>query len=239
MNVVSRCLNASAVVCALAAASPGLVLAQTSGPPPTAAPTERAQRDADKVFRMILQHADTPRRTARDDKTAAPAGAPRAPAEGRTAARTASPPPAVPTEAPAAVAAEPTARSLAPAPAPAPAAPLAASEAIELATPVAPVAALPLVGSLAPAPAAPLAAPPQLELVSRVEPEFPGRVLRSVGAGKVVVHFDVQPDGTVARAEVVRSPHRGLNAAAEAAVLAWRFKPTGKTLPGQVEMSFE
>jgi protein TonB len=237
MNAVSRCLNVRAVVCGLAAALPSLILAQTSGAPPTAAPTERAQRDADKVFRMILQHADTRRRIPRDDKTAAPAAAPRAPAEGRTAARTASPPSAAPTEAPAAVPPEPSARALAPAPAPA--APLATPEAIELATPVAPVAELPPVGSLAPTPVPPLAVRPQLELVSRVEPEFPGRVLRSVGAGTVVVNFDVQPDGTVARAEVVRSPHRGLNAAAEAAVLAWRFKPTGKTLPGQVEMSFE
>jgi TonB family protein len=50
---------------------------------------------------------------------------------------------------------------------------------------------------------------------------------------------EVRPDGTVASSEVVRSSHRGLNAAAEAAVLAWRFKPTGQTLPGQVELRFE
>jgi TonB family protein len=92
------------------------------------------------------------------------------------------------------------------------------------------------VASLVPVPAA---KPPKLELVASVEPEFPSRLVRSLGNGKVLVNFDVRPDGTVARAEVVRSTHRGLNAAAEAAVMAWRFKPTGQTLPGQVELGFE
>jgi hypothetical protein len=63
-----------------AAASP----AQT--PPPAAAPTERAQRDADKVFQMILQHADKPRRGARDEAQAATAPAPALPAAARIVA---------------------------------------------------------------------------------------------------------------------------------------------------------
>jgi TonB family protein len=231
MNALARCFSARAILYALAIASPSLIHAQTSGAAPTVAPTERAQRDADKVFRMILQHADTPRRAPRDDKTVAPA------ATTRAATRTTAPLPAAPSEAPATAPTEPPARVLAPAPAPAPApaVPLLESEQIELAaapTTLAPVA------SLAPTPV-PRSVPPRLELVLRVEPEFPARVLRSVGSGKVVVHFDVRPDGTVARAEVAHSPHRGLNAAAEAAVLAWRFKPTGQTLPGQVEMNFE
>jgi TonB family protein len=79
----------------------------------------------------------------------------------------------------------------------------------------------------------------KLELVSSVEPEFPARLVRSLGAGSVVVNFDVRPDGTVARAEVSRSSHRGLNEAALAAVAAWRFKPISETMPGVVELKFE
>jgi TonB family protein len=79
----------------------------------------------------------------------------------------------------------------------------------------------------------------KLELVSSVEPQFPSRLIQSLRSGSVVVNFDVRPDGTVARTEVVRSSHRGLNAAAEAAVAAWRFKPLSQTVPGVVELKFD
>jgi len=81
--------------------------------------------------------------------------------------------------------------------------------------------------------------PATLQLLSSVEPDFPQRILRAVGAGSVVVEFDVAPDGSVTRTAIVRSPHRGLNAAAQAAVSAWRFRPPGTTLPGVVELKFE
>ncbi len=247
MRAVSRCFNARTIVCALAVSAPSLMLAQTPAAPLPVTPTERAQRDADKVFRMILQHADTPRRAAREDKTARPAAAPRARADARDTTRAAAPVPSPSADAPATTAAEPPGRLLAPvavlpappAALPAPAAALPASAPIEPAVPADTVAAPPPVAHLSPTPVTEPAMPPRLELVSRVEPEFPWRVLRMVGSGKVLVNFDVRPDGTVGRAEVVSSPHRGLNAAAEAAVLAWRFKPTGQTLLGQVEMRFE
>ncbi len=79
----------------------------------------------------------------------------------------------------------------------------------------------------------------KLELVSSVEPDFPARLMRQLGKGSVVVNFEVRPDGTVARTEVVSSPHSGLNAAAQAAVAAWRFKPISETMPGVVELTFE
>jgi TonB family protein len=60
-----------------------------------------------------------------------------------------------------------------------------------------------------------------------------------LGRGSVVVNFDVRPDGSVARAEVASSSHRGLNEAALSAVAAWRFKPISETLPGVVELKFE
>ena len=52
----------------------GSASAQSAPAAAASAPSDRAQRDADKVFRMILMHADKPRRAAtRDDKVAAPA----------------------------------------------------------------------------------------------------------------------------------------------------------------------
>jgi TonB family protein len=218
--------------------------AAASGP----TPSERAQRDADKVFRMILQHADKPRRVPREE--AAPAAvAPRAPIA--PAARNVVPPATAPsparpaetrvtTSTPPAVVAEPALPPAAEAPA-AMAAPAATvttpADAAATASP-APAAALAPVTTLAPvAVAAPRSL--KLELVSSVEPEFPARLVRSLGRGSVVVHFEVRPDGTVARTEIASSSHRGLNEAAQTAVAAWRFKPISETLPGVVELKFE
>jgi periplasmic protein TonB len=97
---------------------------------------------------------------------------------------------------------------------------------------VAPVAALAPVSVAAPRSL-------KLELVSSVEPEFPSRLVRSLGKGSVVVNFQVRPDGTVERTEIASSSHRGLNEAAQAAVAAWRFKPISETMPGVVELKFE
>jgi TonB family protein len=239
MKVVLRRLAARAGLCVVAVAMPSVASSQTA----PAAPTERAQRDADKVFRMILQHADTPRRVVPAAPAAAPTPAPRAAADARATAR-----PPLPAAAAASAPVTPTAAAAPAIAAPerpvAPAADTAAAVApvappVEFAQPPAAAAALPPVASLAPVPVPVPTAPPRLELVSSVEPEYPSRLLRSLGSGKVLVNFDVRPDGTVARSQVVSSPHRGLNAAAEAAVLAWRFKPTGQTLPGQVELRFE
>lgn len=195
-----------------------------SDKPAADAPTERARRDADKVFQMILQHADKPRK-ARDEKAekaAAPsAGATRSPVPARTAAaETPAPvaaakrvaePPALPTNDTA-----PAMREEAPAPV------------VELPKPPA--------GTSTPAQPP---APGKLELVSTVEPEFPARLMRSLGSGSVVVQFDVETDGRVVKAMVVRSSHKGLNEAATTAVAAWRFKPMNAAATGVVELKFE
>jgi TonB family protein len=221
-------------------------LAAHAQPAPSAsspAPNERAQRDADKVFQMILQHADKPRR--------APAAAePRAPAA-PTAARPAAPPaaaaaatraadPRVTASTPPAVPAEPTKLALPDAgPATGPGVPVMAVAPEAVATPVlGSAAAVAPVTALAPvAVAAPRSL--RLELVSSVEPEFPARLVRSLGKGSVTVSFEVRPDGSVGRTEVTSSSHRGLNEAAQAAVAAWRFKPISETMPGVVELKFE
>jgi TonB family protein len=233
------------LVAALAAAG-----AASAQPAPAASgpqPTERAQHDADKVFRMILQHADKPRRAPRDE--AAPAAAtPRAPvppaAKGSTGAATAAPrsaDPRVTATTPPAVPAAPTAATSPNASGVTP-----SSGSSDVAAPDSATAAPSQptsTAAIAPAALAPVAvATPRslkLELVSSVEPEFPARLVRSLGKGSVVVNFDVRPDGTVARTEVASSSHRGLNEAALSAVAAWRFKPISETLPGVVELKFE
>jgi TonB family protein len=100
----------------------------------------------------------------------------------------------------------------------------------------------------APTTAAPLSAPAetrepehdtQLELIFKTEPNFPTRLTDSLGSGSVVVDIQVRPDGSVARAHVVRSSHPGLERAAQEAVLGWRFKPMSETVSGRVEITFE
>lgn len=217
----------------------GSASAQSAPAAAASAPSDRAQRDADKVFRMILMHADKPRRAAaRDDKAAA------APAPGAAASRTA--PPARPAGEAAAtpdkpvevVVAAPTS-----VPPPAVAASVAEAPPVEAPTPTAPVAPLTAAAAAAPAHGAlPEPAVPKntkLELIQSEEPVFPSRLVRQLGNGAVVVRFDVRPDGTVVQPEVVRSSHRGLNAAAVAAVSAWRFKPVSETAQGIVELKFE
>ncbi len=238
------------LVAALATA--GAAHAQPAPAASSPLPTERAQHDADKVFRMILQHADKPRRVPRDEQAPA-AAAPRAPAS--PAAKG-----AAPTAAPAATGRAAETRVTATTPPAVPAAPAAESAAAQAsagastslgadmagAAPDSAAAASvpPVATSIAPAVAlAPVAvATPRslkLELISSVEPEFPARLVRSLGKGSVVVNFDVRPDGTVARTEIASSSHRGLNEAAQAAVAVWRFKPISETLPGVVELKFE
>ena len=62
--------------------------------------------------------------------------------------------------------------------------------------------------------------------------------MRQLRKGLVQVRFDVQADGTVAKAEVVKTTHRRLNETAIEAVSQWRFKPVRKTQTAVVELGF-
>ena len=95
---------------------------------------------------------------------------------------------------------------------------------------------LPATPALAPPPAA---AARTLELVSSVEPDFPSHLVRRLAQGSVVVNFDVLPDASVGTTAIVKSSHQGLNAAAQAAVATWRFKPVSATTEGVTELRFE
>ena len=230
-----------------------------SGPAPAVeAPIERARRDAEKVYQLILLHADKPRK-AREERVVATPAVPRV-APG--AAPTGSSAPKPPSVAAASLSAVlPSARAV-------PAAEVTEPRAAEGTNPDAIAAKLPAVpeGSLlseipahnspatmalaptsapmplpaTPAPAPPLAAAARvLELVSSVEPDFPSRLVRRLVQGSVVVNFDVLPDGSVGTTTIVKSSHPGLNAAAQAAVAAWRFKPISATTAGVTELRFE
>jgi TonB family protein len=229
-----------------------------------AAPSERAKREADNVFRWIMIHSDKPRkpRDGKDDKPAAPAPAPVANA---------------PRPAPAARVAkvgEGSAEGSVVAPAPAPAARTAAAPAA-VATPAA-AAAVPVSnvdneaarmtnsaaalargngsGSTGPgghtampdaaAPPALATAPePEAEqetlvMVSQVEPQFPRAVMLDLRRGTVRVRFDVMPDGSVSAPNVVSTTNVRLNRAALAAVGQWKFQPVRETQEGVVELGF-
>lgn len=230
------------------------IAAQAQSGPGTApeAPPDRAKREAEKVYQLIRLHADKPRKPREGRDTVTPA-VPQAAhagsvlgsvAKSQSAAAVASP--AVQLPKPAAL------RAMAPEGAAADAAVAAATALSSAAAAVMLVSAPALdpkkpgasesATSSAPVPALP---PPSavvaksLELVSSVEPDFPSGLLRRLGKGSVVVNFDVLPDGSVGSTAIVKSSHQGLNAAAQAAVTAWRFKPISQTTGGVTELRFE
>lgn len=234
--------------------------AASASAPSSPSATERARRDADKVFQMILMHSD---------KARAPASTPVKQAVTRDVSPGASAGPAAAARPPVSAAPAPVQAALRTTPAAAPAATVAArTPAVPAAAPALPAvspdatSAAPLVSpppavEPTPAPTAPApnatsalptraaaqpVAPPEvnkLELLSSVEPDFPARLLRTLGSGKVVVQFDVAADGTVSQVDVVQSSHRGLDAAAIAAVKQWRFKPMSGSASGTTELRFE
>jgi TonB family protein len=241
--------------------APAAPAGAASTPSKTSA-TERARRDADKVFQMILMHSDKARTPAKQPVTrdVAPGGAAAAAPTAAAARPAASPAQALARTTPAA-APSPTAAARPAASAGTAAAPTLLSSAPPAAVPEAagrePLVSPPPASEPAPAPAtsttnatpalpapaaAPTSTPPaanKLELLSSVEPDFPARLVRTLGSGKVVVQFEVAADGTVSQVDVVQSSHRGLDAAAVAAVKQWRFKPMSGSASGMTELRFE
>lgn len=205
---------------------------------------ERAKRDADKVFHWIMIHSDKPRKAKaeakpepkaearREDK---PVAAPAATAAGRPGRTEAAAPNAKGSEQGKSDGAAATASVTAQ-----PNLPVAGPEAAKGSSAD---AAPKQVASIPPNKAAPpvdegddedIALVP----VQQAEPDFPASVMRQLRKGLVQVRFDVQADGTVARAEVVKTTHRRLNDTAIAAVSQWRFQPVRKAQSAVVELGF-
>jgi TonB family protein len=208
--------------------------AAASAPNADISPAERAQRDADKVFRWILIHSDKPRSkaTAKDEKPA-PAVAPVA--RSKPAAR---PTPAkADADAPVPTAAAKTAPVDAATPPP-PRVEAAPTSAPPVTTAVrSPPSAMVEPAAVVTAPAEVLAEETLVPL-SQVEPKVPSNVQRGSRNGEVQVRFTVLPDGSVAEPKVASSSNPRLNSAALAAVAQWRFAPLRKAQTGTVELVF-
>jgi TonB family protein len=202
-------------------------LAQTATKPSDE--MERAQRDADKVFKMILINSDAPRKK-------------RAPDAGTAPATAAAPAAAAVVKAPAATANSSTATAAAAAQraeaAPAGALQVAAAPAV-----VAPIQT-PSAAVLAPATVAAASVDDDdddspLVPIAQVRPTYRSSVLRELGKGTVRVKFEVQPDGSVSNQEVVSTSSRSLNSATLAAVGQWKFQPIKKPRQAQIELGFD
>jgi protein TonB len=216
--------------CLVLAMFTGGVWAQAAGAASAAgaeiSASDRAKRDADKVFQWIRIHSDKPRKAA-----------------------TAMPPAAAPV---ATVAARPVARpagrsgdggiteTVTPVVAVGSVAATQPAEPAAAATPPA-VADKPTdarVAALAP-PAQPVEEDMALVPIRRTEPEFSGALMRSLRKGTVQVSFTVNPDGTVGKAEAVRSSHPRLKDAAVATVSQWRFQPLRHAQQAVVDLGFD
>ncbi len=204
--------------------------------------SERAQRDADKVFKWILIHSDKPRKPTpgREEKPVVVAPLRPKPAPTRTA-DTATPAArgTAPGASPKALAAgAATTGAAAPGSEAVPTAPAEAE--LAAATP----AANPIGGSAglaakaAAAEANPDADEP-LTAVLRADPQFPPSLMRTLRTGRVQVRFTVVPDGSVGQRTVVTSSNSRLNEAALAAVAKWRFAPLRHQQEAAVEVGFD
>ena len=224
----------------LVAAGSGLatppVFAQTTASPSEIAPSERAKRDADKVFHWILIQGDRTRKapvaapkdtSAKDDRPAAkPArlAAPDVPARPKAEPTVAANPPSQPVTKPAeALSATGTQAVAADAPKPDPARMARAESALQAAAPAVELSA---------------DAPQGLVVIAQPAPQFPVNVMRTLRRGTVQVQFSVLTDGTVGNLEVLKTTSPRLNAAALEAVGQWRFQPVAKVQTGAVEVGF-
>jgi TonB family protein len=199
-------------------------------------PVDRARRDADRVFQMILMHSDKPRK-AGATKEDAPTATARAKPVARAPAKGDEPVPK----------AEVSSGLSAPIVARAAAEPQKASATNEVATPVPQtvVTAAPAEAPVAVAAATPAMSAPEeladesLTPLLRPEPEFPQNLMRTVHKGEVRVRFTVLPDGSVDAPAVVTTSHPRLNAAALAAIAQWRFVPLRKAQTAIVSLGFD
>lgn len=227
--------------------------AQTGPEPGSAEALERAKRDADKVFRWIMIHADKPRKTASEAKPASGAPAPTAattgqasPAQPRSTASSSRPKDKSDDNAGSEKVNAPSqATGVAGGTVPALATATAASASGSSLPASAPAASQ--MALAAPSQAASVPVPPPEEeddddlplvLVKQVEPDFPPSVMRRLYKGSVQVRFEVQPDGTVGQTEVVKTSSVRLNEAALDAVAKWRFQPLKRAQYGVVELAF-
>lgn len=225
------------------ACSPGLLLAQANSgkDAKSLSDSDRAKRDADKVFSFIKFHTV---RTAPAPAKPTAQAAPPTRSLGVAAAPASQPVAATPASVGAA------ATSSAAAPAAATPSTLAA-DAASAAEPTVTTAGLPADAASAAATLsqAPLQAAPQVEeeevplrLVDYVAPDMSAQVLAAMPSNEVTVpvRFTVQPDGRVSSAQAMGgSAPRRVAQAAVRAVQQWRFDPLPAERTVDVEINFK
>ena len=216
----ASCLAAAGLVGPMSAQAQPAPASAASAPAAEMTPTERAQRDADKVFKWILIHSDKPRKAGAnrtdDKREEKPAVVTRA----KPAVRTAESAPA------ASVPPEPV---------------ITPTEAVPTAPDASPPVETLAILDTAPAPAAVAAEAldEPLTPLFRADPQFPTALLRTLHKGQVQVRFTVQPDGSVAEPVVVTTSNPKLNASALAAVAQWRFMPLRRPQLAVVALGFD
>ena len=191
---------------------------------PTEDPMERAKRQANNVMRWIKVHADKPRApTAKE--AAAPAPAPVSRPVTRTAAAPGYAPMLESEKSVAAAATVPEPTPQAPPPVAAPTSPPPSA------------AAAPAIAKTAPPPIVEEEDTP-LKALSQPQPVIPRNTLSTIDAGKVMVRFMVEANGSVSNVEVLSSSSRLLNKPTVAAISTWRFEPIKAPRPAQIEIVF-
>ncbi len=217
----------------------GLLLAVSAAPAiaqQQLSDSERAKRDAAKVFNFIKFHAVRAK--------SAPVSAPVA-ATAAAAVVAANPPAAVPDRNRVSDAAPSPKIAIRETVAPVEAPPSAATVVVEAqpGTSLPPQSEPPAAAAPAPTVAAPVVAEPEpepelveLKLVHHVLPELPrGNNLRD---GTVRVRFTVEVDGRVSKATAAEGVARRLAMAAVRAIEQWRFEPVSQSQEVEVDIDF-
>ena len=198
---------------------------------------ERAAQEGDKVFKRILLNGAIQRRIVANPPAEPPAAAPapkatttaKAPPPAPRQDKAAGSPAQAGTRPPTAAMAQPVARP--------------GDAATPVAEPPAVVAEPAQVNVATPVTAPPPPAPPQVDeplvVLHEVEPDFPISIVRRQKKGNLVMRFVVQPDGTVAQIEVVKTINPFLNPSATHALSQWRFQPLSRARTATVEMAFD
>lgn len=201
-----------------------LVAPAAAASAPAEDPMERAKRQANNVMRWIKVHADKPRAT-----TAKEAVAPTPAPVARPAPRTAAAPGYAP-----APDSEKSVATATPAPEPTPQTPP------PVAVPVAPPPNAAAAQAIAKTPPPPIVEEEDtpLKALSQPQPVIPRNLLSTIDAGKVMVRFMVETNGSVSNVEVLSSSSRLLNKPTVAAISTWRFEPIKSPRPAQIEIAF-
>jgi protein TonB len=97
------------------------------------------------------------------------------------------------------------------------------------------------------APPAPPAPPPpkpaivrNVKIVSRVDPDYPREARKKEIEGSVIADVYIDEKGDVTEVKIVEGkPPRIFDAAARAALMQWKFAPTGDKYIGEIEIGFK